>query len=137
MGRWRDFASNGWWLVTGHMTSVVVQKSRVWGINTRIEPPANNVFEWSGARERWDPLGSNRYLTDLTVGPNASLWGVDSTQPKDRANVFRWIGQTWDPLPGRLSSIAVAPDGGVLGVNAERQVMEQPPLVGQYRAEVE
>jgi hypothetical protein len=118
-GRWKELACNSWWLQPGHMTSVVVQKSRIWGINTTIEPPAHNVFAWSGANEPWAPVGSNRYLTDLAVGPNASLWGVDSTQPKDRANVFRWNGQTWDPVPGRLTGIAVAQDGSVLGVNAE------------------
>ena len=52
-------------------------------------------------------------LSDIGVGANGVVWGVNSAQ-----QIYRWTGSTWTQMPGAASRVSVDPQGNAWVVNA-------------------
>jgi virginiamycin B lyase len=60
-------------------------------------------------------------LKQIAIGNVATtgVWGINIQQ-----QVFQWINNTWQLRPGKLTSIAAAPDGTVVGTSADEKVWQ-------------
>jgi virginiamycin B lyase len=62
-------------------------------------------------------------LTQVAVGIDDTVWGIDVNLPSSGSNVFRWngtgywSGTAWTPIPGWLTQISVGSATQVWGVN--------------------
>jgi len=52
-------------------------------------------------------------LSDIGVGANGVVWGVNSAQ-----QIYRWTGSTWTQMPGAATRVSVDPQGNAWVVNA-------------------
>lgn len=69
-------------------------------------------------------------IARVAVGSGASVLGV-----APGGQVFQWNAgsQTWAPVPGNLSSIAVGANGAVWGVNASQQIFTTGQVTRGYQ----
>lgn len=80
---------------------------------------ASNGLVYAYENGAWTPLPTNVPIAQVALGTGASIYGLDSA-----ANIYFMNPQTqaWIQIPGTLSSIAVAGNGTVWGLNSSQQI---------------
>jgi len=119
----------------GLLTSIAVgADSDVWGIND-TELGGDNVYRYIGGDTTWAIISSSaQKLTKIAAGGptpggapgvESSVWAISTATTTDD-NVYRYVGGdvvTWALVPGvNLTSISVAADGSVVGIDASESI---------------
>jgi hypothetical protein len=78
---------------------------------------SNNVFVLNSSGTAWIAL--NRRLSTAEIGPDGSIWGMDSS-----GAIWCYISGNWTHLPGQLTNLAVASAENAWGVNSSGTLMQ-------------
>lgn len=65
----------------------------------------------------WIGVPTTVRFSQLAVGSASNVWALDAT-----GNIYRYSGDTWNPVAGNLKQISAATDGTVVGVNAGDEI---------------
>lgn len=91
-----------------------------------------SVARWSTAAWAWENLPG--CLTEIAIGFDGAVWALGCDWGNGGYSIWRWHGSDWSNVDGRLTSIAVLPNGGAAGSNSYGSIFYRNcnTIVGDY-----
>ena len=114
-----DAKAESWTQLPGQLSEVAAgSASNIWGVNA-----SQQVWHFDAAAKVWNLMPGT--LTHISVGSDGEVWGTSGT-PSD-ARLWRWSGQKWQQMLGKLQDVAVGSASYIAGVTND----EPLPVGGQ------
>jgi hypothetical protein len=94
----------------GQLTDVSASSTQVVGVNA-----TQQIYQRSLPMGQWQQLPGA--AARASVADDGTLWVVTAQD-----QIFRWIGNTWQPVPGALKEISVGSAAQIVGSNGSGQI---------------